>query len=473
MTTTTLFVLILLPCLWGFGLSGLNRVIGKHLGPPDDRTEKRDLWLLLAPFAVGLTILTVAAFVPDLPVQALPADLFAPPPPTASVSPPDASSGFDLTALRNVHLWSGLCLTVFAAGVLVNGVRLLAGVWRLRRLAAAAVLTQIGDTLVRVTPAAVPAFAWGREDILLPQSLLDTLSERDLAMVIAHEREHLRRGDPVWFLWLSAIDTLLWFNPVVRRQTGRCRMAAELACDAAVTAEAPTMREAYARLLVRLLRHTAGDVRQYAPAVFSPNRSGDYRMRMSEIMHASPPVRKRRHDWRYGLIAALIAMPVVYGQLAVAQGPTIAHTSSDKRLAEIKAVADGQVVRADITEVQGSTAPNIAVQIDHGDGILSTYLLAGTTSLKPGDRVRAGQSLSKTGLHQQTSVNISKVKDDKAAAYMIAADSLTGFAETKQFIASGNAHLTVGKRRIEADLIFSDPRNELAIAEGHVRIVNL
>ena len=143
------------------------------------------------------------------------------------------------------------------------------------------------------------------------------LSRAQLQMILSHEREHLKRGDSRWFVTLAVVDAVFWFNPFVRHQTRQCRLAAELACDAAVVASAPEMRGTYAEALVRVLKHAAGDVRQYAPTAFSPEKSGDYRMRISEIMR--PPSRSGKPRLIVAAVAAALIVPLGIAQFAWSQ----------------------------------------------------------------------------------------------------------------------------------------------------------
>ena len=90
-----------------------------------------------------------------------------------------------------------------------------------------------------------------RPRVLLPQGMLEALSTEDLAHVVLHEMEHLRRGDDwlnlvqqICLLLLPLNPALLWLN----RQLCRER---ELACDDRVL-QTTHARKAYAACLVKL-----------------------------------------------------------------------------------------------------------------------------------------------------------------------------------------------------------------------------
>jgi bla regulator protein BlaR1 len=67
--------------------------------------------------------------------------------------------------------------------------------------------------------------------LVLPKSLLDTLSPAQLRQVVVHELAHLRRRDLVW-CWIPQIARILFFfNPVAHLVWHRIRLESELACD--------------------------------------------------------------------------------------------------------------------------------------------------------------------------------------------------------------------------------------------------
>jgi beta-lactamase regulating signal transducer with metallopeptidase domain len=59
--------------------------------------------------------------------------------------------------------------------------------------------------------------------IVLPADFYSPLYPGERALILAHERMHLRRGDPIANAVWSAIRCLLWFNPLTHLATGRFR----------------------------------------------------------------------------------------------------------------------------------------------------------------------------------------------------------------------------------------------------------
>jgi bla regulator protein BlaR1 len=74
-------------------------------------------------------------------------------------------------------------------------------------------------------------FGWIRPRLLLPPSILDTLSQDRLRHVFLHELAHLKRHD-IALNWLFAgAQALHWFNPLVWLAFQQARLDRELACD--------------------------------------------------------------------------------------------------------------------------------------------------------------------------------------------------------------------------------------------------
>lgn len=86
-----------------------------------------------------------------------------------------------------------------------------------------------------------------RPRILLPASW----QEGDTAMVILHERTHIRRGDNLWRLLAMGITTVHWFNPLCWLFLKLFLADLELACDERVLARlGADRRKEYARVLL-------------------------------------------------------------------------------------------------------------------------------------------------------------------------------------------------------------------------------
>jgi bla regulator protein BlaR1 len=74
-------------------------------------------------------------------------------------------------------------------------------------------------------------FGWIRPRLLLPPSILDTLSQDRLRHVFLHELAHLKRHDIALNWLIAGAQALHWFNPLVWLAFQQARLDRELACD--------------------------------------------------------------------------------------------------------------------------------------------------------------------------------------------------------------------------------------------------
>lgn len=98
------------------------------------------------------------------------------------------------------------------------------------------------------TPVAIGLF---NPVVLIPESLLNKLSEAELKHVIAHELAHLQRRDDWTNLLQKIIETFLIFHPAVLFLKNRLNLEREIACDDSVVATLGAQR-AYTACLIRL-----------------------------------------------------------------------------------------------------------------------------------------------------------------------------------------------------------------------------
>ena len=109
-----------------------------------------------------------------------------------------------------------------------------------------------GDGLYRSAAVRGPGLVgvWRRR-IVVPTDFEAKYSAEDRALILAHERAHLRRLDVpvncIATLWLC----VFWFNPLMYWAIGRLRVDQELACDAAVLRASRVGRRRYADALLR------------------------------------------------------------------------------------------------------------------------------------------------------------------------------------------------------------------------------
>ena len=120
---------------------------------------------------------------------------------------------------------SWLLATIATLGVFAVSYR------RIRRQMSRWPKQRVGSVVARIAPAAGPAVVGlVPAQIILPAWLLDCPAE-DQRLVVMHESEHVRAGDP-WLLVIAcgAVACMLW-HPALWFALGRLRLAIELDCD--------------------------------------------------------------------------------------------------------------------------------------------------------------------------------------------------------------------------------------------------
>lgn len=101
---------------------------------------------------------------------------------------------------------------------------------------------------------------WFKPAILLPVSLLSGFTPAQIELIIAHELSHVRRFDYIANLAQIAIETLLFYHPLVHWISRDVRQAREQCCDDLVLTLGGGNAIAYARTLADLeeLQHDYG-----------------------------------------------------------------------------------------------------------------------------------------------------------------------------------------------------------------------
>lgn len=92
--------------------------------------------------------------------------------------------------------------------------------------------------------------AW-RARIVVPADFVRRYDARERQLILAHERQHLARGDAIANAVVAALRCLHWFNPIIHLAAARFRYDQELACDAAVIDRFPEARAAYAGAMLK------------------------------------------------------------------------------------------------------------------------------------------------------------------------------------------------------------------------------
>ncbi len=87
--------------------------------------------------------------------------------------------------------------------------------------------------------------------IIMPADADTLYSPLERALIRAHERTHIDRGDPRTNGFIAFAQCLFWFNPLIHLAAHEARLDQELACDAAVLAHRSGQKRIYAETLLK------------------------------------------------------------------------------------------------------------------------------------------------------------------------------------------------------------------------------
>jgi beta-lactamase regulating signal transducer with metallopeptidase domain len=165
--------------------------------------------------------------------------------------------------------WSVALVALWAAASVARAAQFAAGAWHLWRLGRRAVRVEANEALRPLLATAAggrvelctsdevarpSVLGFRRPRILLPPGLMEKLTAAELRQVVAHEMEHLRRGDD-WTNLLQKLALVVFpLNPAMAWVERRLCAERELACDDRVLDLGPG-RKAYALCLAHLAEY--------------------------------------------------------------------------------------------------------------------------------------------------------------------------------------------------------------------------
>ena len=265
--------------------------------------------------------------------------------------------------------WALFVFLAWALGACVAMLRLMAGLWRLRRLrrSCTPIVAADLDPAVRKTVDAIGAsrpvvsglFASGllgsrsitiatseyvrvpaaigfwKRTIVLPAWALRELPPQDLNVILLHEFAHLRRWDDWTNLIQKIVRALFFFHPAVWWIEKRISVEREMACDDAVLAETANP-QGYATCLVSLLEKTLAHrlaQRQWqgSMAQAAVHRAREASLRLAQILDKNRPAATRVWKPALGMVGAfsmacLMALPLSPQFVAFDRGTVASHS---------------------------------------------------------------------------------------------------------------------------------------------------
>jgi beta-lactamase regulating signal transducer with metallopeptidase domain len=166
--------------------------------------------------------------------------------------------------------------------------------------------------------------------IVLPERLIEQLSDEEFDQIGLHELAHLQRWDDYTNVFQKIVEALLFFNPAVYLIGRQLTLEREIACDDRVIA-ATGKPLTYAWCLTRLVEATAL-TRQALPALGALSTRRQFAIRIERLLE------RRRSGFslaaRFAAAAACVAIAAAL--LAAARvGPLVAITRDDTASARV------------------------------------------------------------------------------------------------------------------------------------------
>ncbi len=145
---------------------------------------------------------------------------------------------------------SDLTIALWLLGSAVSAVHFLRLQRRFRRLLGR--IVDRGDGIKRAESTVIGPAVLGllRPQIVVPADFEQRFDAEQQALILTHERSHLRRGDLFANALATALRTIYWFNPLIHYAAVRMRHDHELASDADVLNQHPHARRRYADTLL-------------------------------------------------------------------------------------------------------------------------------------------------------------------------------------------------------------------------------
>lgn len=174
----------------------------------------------------------------------------------------------------------------------------------LRRRRRAWAVAEVDGVPVLVSPDVGPAVVGLlRSRIVLPRWAVDA-DEQGRALVLEHEQEHVRAGDPRLLAAALATAVLTPWNPAVWWQLRRLRLAVEVDCDARVLRRRSDVH-AYGSVLLEVGRRAARTHLAAAAAFAEPVSTLERRIRIMTAPRVRRPLARAAG---FGALAAVLAI---------------------------------------------------------------------------------------------------------------------------------------------------------------------
>ncbi|MEM6415514.1 MAG: M23/M56 family metallopeptidase [Pseudomonadota bacterium] len=420
------WVILAIPIFFSGVVYALRHSFSKTAVAPqlDEKTEQSFLAAMLLPSMTGVLFVTLSPYVPSsLPPLLL--DEIVQAIDTAGVP----FNGITATVDTSLFEYFSMAFVAFyGLGLVLGLVRFARGKLSLQSIVSGAVHAPDIDAQAFVTDEPVSPFATLSKKIVLPELLVKKLPKKQLALVLAHEKAHLVRHDPIYFLGLAIIDAVFWPNIFLKLQTRKCRLTAEQSCDIAAIGANSTERRVYADALLASIKSINPATALSAPTIISTHCNSDYALRLANIMVVQDTASRQNRHFTYSLLViATVVLSImqwaytndsiaapdflvrpVEGRLSSPYGMRFDPFNKQQKMhngTDIEAVlgtpifapAAGVIIRSENISLYGNI-----IEIRHTGGYVTRYTHLANFAAARGDKVSAGEIIGTVGSSGRT-----------------------------------------------------------------------
>lgn len=188
----------------------------------------------------------------------------------------------------------------------------------------------------------------GRHEICIPPRAVDDLSPHEQEAMMAHEMAHVRRRDPAWLSAIAVLESVFFFQPLLRIARRRWQDTSEFLCDDwAVQATGRRL------VLAQCLARVAGWVRSDDQARLVPGMAHADSALVQRVERLAEP-RSRRTRRSLSTVAACLAMLTI---VSCGVPSFVADDSQDSWLAALHRALHGHVDEVSETRTMRAAGP--------------------------------------------------------------------------------------------------------------------
>ncbi|MES2298950.1 MAG: M56 family metallopeptidase [Pseudomonadota bacterium] len=195
-----------------------------------------------------------------------------------------------------------------------------------------------------------------RPRIVLPADFAQRYTDEEQALIVLHERIHLRRGDLYANAACSVLQVLFWFHPLLHLAARAFRLDQELACDASVLRHHTHSRRVYAGAILKTQLAAAG-----VPVGCNWQSRHPLKGRIMSLTRPSP--KRSARLLGTGVLAISAALACYSAWAAAADSPAAPADPVAQQTAELKAAntaARAEAAAAGMAEKAAASAKVLA-----------------------------------------------------------------------------------------------------------------